>query len=253
MFQILNGVQIVCSRSILRTLGLSPYVPRGWTIAIEKYNDIFFLKELQKSQDKENVHQSSIFGFMFENIIFDYSSNEISMREGMYATNLIEFESANDKEEKIKVFTAASIDGLDGDQYVEAKTRDPDNDNKKLDFWLQTKFASVGVFIHGIKSEEEDGVWIRKIRKETLDDFESTIDEDMRKNSLGTIHKIFNALVSKYDDYMSELMKNGSRKSQPQILMAKRGCRSKEIFFSENPKPTKILTSKFKKQFAEIK
>jgi len=238
-------------------LGLSLYDRRGWTIAIEKYNDIFFLKELKKPFDKENVHDNTRFGFIFEKQILDdlerssNKSNEISMKEGMYVANSVEFESVDGKDKKIKVFAPGSIDGLDGDEYIEAKTRDLDGEKKYLDLWLQMIFSSTNTLIQGIKSEEDGEIWIRKIRKETLEDVESAFDKTMRENAIAVIHQILDALISNYDSFMEELMTGRYKRTRPQIMMVKTGKGSKDILFSENMKPAKILTDKFKNRFPE--
>ena len=173
------------------------------------------------------------------------------MKEGMYVANSVEFESVDGKDKKIKVFAPGSIDGLDGDEYIEAKTRDLDGEKKYLDLWLQMIFSSTNTLIQGIKSEEDGEIWIRKIRKETLEDVESAFDKTMRENAIAVIHQILNALISNYDSFMEELMTGRYKRTRPQIMMVKTCKGSKDILFSENMKPAKILTGKFKNRFPE--
>ena len=174
------------------------------------------------------------------------------MKEGMYVANSVEFESVDSKNKNINAFAPGSIDGLDGDEYIEAKTRDLDGEKKYLDLWLQMVFSSTNTLIQGIKSKEEGEVWIRKIRKATLKDVESAFDKTMRENAIAVIHQILDALISNYDSFMEELMIGRYKRTRPQIMMVKTGKGSKEIIFSENTRPVKILTDKFKNHFPEI-
>ena len=61
---------IICNRRTLKLLSLSYYSNKPWTFAVEKYNDIFFLKELGKANNKERIGENEYFGYIFENQIF---------------------------------------------------------------------------------------------------------------------------------------------------------------------------------------
>ncbi|KAE9548948.1 hypothetical protein FO519_007833 [Halicephalobus sp. NKZ332] len=248
--KILHGAQIVCSRRTLKLLALSPYSCKNWIFAIEEYNGILFLKELGKAESKENICDSEYFGYIFEKLIFATpeelldEKDVISTYEKMYvATSVKLHTNTEDKkikkqEQTINVFATASIDGLDRDgNYIEVKSGILSKGFSTLEWWLQSKFASIENIIHGIKSEEVDLNFAYKWRTEI---------------AFGAIHQIFSALIMKYGSFVKKLKDKRKLKHQPQIVMKiEKG--SKEVLLEENQKSTPILNSKFKERFQESK